>query len=348
MERVINQLAGRVRELEERYAEALRADPELHVLIVGHADEDNTDAYNRALSRRRAAHVRDRILALCSDLPPERREALAARVTIEARGEWDKSDPGEDAQAKARDRRVELRFHYPRQCEPSFDAEFLACEWGRLPPPQPPSDPKAGDELAPPPADEPRAEAPRPSARARQDFRGPYVFGLLGYAVSSAEFLRSNVRWGVGAGYLWGIGSDFRVAAGFEFDHLVDAGFLFPQPDSCAPFCSEIDRSRLRLVPELRVGGARGGVWGWVRLSGGLTLQHREARRGFDMMGEVITLDRERWVPGGVVGIGPGVAIALTRHLFILIDATVSYLAIRGSGGGAGIYDAGAGLGWVF
>jgi outer membrane protein OmpA-like peptidoglycan-associated protein len=36
----------------EATAEQLREDPDLHLLIVGHADEDNTDEYNRELSRR--------------------------------------------------------------------------------------------------------------------------------------------------------------------------------------------------------------------------------------------------------------------------------------------------------
>ena len=38
----------------EQAAVALREDPALHLLIVGHADEDNTEDYNRTLSRRRA------------------------------------------------------------------------------------------------------------------------------------------------------------------------------------------------------------------------------------------------------------------------------------------------------
>ena len=328
------------RELEAA-AEALRSDRDLHLLVVGHADEDNTDDYNRELSRRRAEHVRARIVALLGDDAD-----AAARIHTEARGEWDASEVGSDDAAKARNRRVELRFHYPRQCEPSFDAAFLACEWARLPEPLPPEPEPEPVAVETPP--DPTPEGPQPpAAREQHRFRGPYVSGLVGYAIGSAEYLRQHVRYGAGAGYIWGFGSDFRLALGLHFDHLIDLGFLFPQPDSCAPFCAHIDRSRLRVVPELRVGGARGGVWGWIRLSAGLLLQHRESRQAI-VDGSTTTLEGERWLPAGVLGIGPGVAIALTGHLFLLFEATVAYSVGRGSSGGTGIYDAGAGLGWVF
>jgi hypothetical protein len=324
----------------EQAAAALREDPALHLSIVGHADEDNTEDYNRTLSLRRAEHARDRILAL--------EPSVAERLHVEARGEWDATDRGLDEDAKRRNRRVELRFYYPRQCEPSFDADFLACEWARLPMPEP----EVVEVEPPPTAESPATPEPRePRPRERQDFRGPYVFGLAGYAISSGEYLRQHVRWGVGAGYLWGFGSEFRIAAGLEFDHLVDVGFLFPQPDSCAPFCDEIDRSRIRVVPELRLGGARGGIWGWLRLSAGLQLEHHERGLASDGV-ETMVVSPEQWSAGAVLGIGPGVAITLTRHLFLLLDATVTYSASRGTAGtgwsGAGIYDAGLGLGWIF
>lgn len=336
---------GLERELEAS-AEALRQDPELHLLIIGHADEDNTDEYNRALSQRRAEHVRERLAAR---LPSEARE----RLHLEARGEWDASDraePSSDEDAKARNRRVELRFFYPRQCEPSFDAAFLACEWARLPAPAEP------EPRAPQPEPQPDIESepdPRPAPTPAPKFRGPFVFGQVGYAIGSAEFLRQQVRYGGGAGYIWGFGSDFRVAAGLSIDHLVDLGFVFPQPDSCAPFCSRIDRSRVRVVPELRLGGARGNVWGWLRLSAGLLLQHRESEQQLDVdafTGEqtITTLSPETWQPAAVFGIGPGVAVALTQHLLLTFDATVAYSAGQGSFGGTGIYDAGVGLGWMF
>jgi hypothetical protein len=314
----------------ETIVASLHDDPDLHLLIVGHADEDNTDEYNHALSQRRAEHTRERILAL----DPE----LGERLHVEARGEWDASDQGSDEAAKARNRRVELRFYYPRRCEPSFDAEFLACAWARLPATEP--EPVVVSEPEPerPPAEDPiRPDPPRPK------FRGPYLFGLGGYALSSGEHLRQHARWGVGAGYLWGFGSDFRIAAGLNFDHLIDVGGLFEQPGTpCVEPCEQIDRSRLRVVPELRIGGAGEAVWAWVRLSAGLALEHHEQRG----------TTRAAWTPAPVFGIGPGVAITLTAHLFLLIDATVTYAATRGSDrttwSGAGIYDAGAGLGWMF
>jgi hypothetical protein len=335
----------------ERAAAALRDDPALHLLIVGHADEDNTDEYNRALSQRRAESTRARILAIASASgSPD----IGDRVQTEARGEWDASDRGDDEAAKARNRRVELRFHYPRQCEPRFDAEFLACEWSRLPTPPTSSDaPDLTPPEQPPLPPDPKPVAP-PRPRERQDYRGPYVFGLGGYAISSSEYLRQHARWGVGAGYLWGFNSEFRIAAGLNFDHLVDLGFVFPQPDSCSPNCAGIDRSRIRVVPELRLGGVRGGVWGWLRLSAGVALEHHEAvttTTGVTMPMQT-EITSARWAVGPVVGIGPGVAITLTRHLFMLLDATVTYTASRGTDAtgwsGAGIYDVGAGLGWIF
>lgn len=329
------------RELEAA-ADALRDDPDLHVLIVGHADEDNTDEYNRDLSLRRAAHVRSRLVALAPELD--------ARIRIEARGEWDASDAGESERAKARNRRVELRFHYPRRCEPSFDSEFLACEWARLPPPAPPPAPvvtpqlpELGSEPPPPP---PPSRPPSP--RQQQAFLGPFLFAHGGYAIASSEYLRQYVRWGVGAGYLWGFDSNFRVALGLEFDHLVDVGFLFPQSGACAPFCELVERSRMRVTPELRIGGAKGGLWGWIRLSGGLLMQHREPTRRADPGDDPMIVAPQRWDPGGVIGIGPGIAVAVTGHLFLLFDGTVSYGSVPAADRGGAGFDVAGGLGWMF
>lgn len=327
----------------EHAAAALADDPALHLQIIGHADEDNTDDYNRELSRRRAERARERIVALDPELGP--------RITTAARSEWDAEDSGEDARAKARNRRIELRFHYPRQCEPSFDSAFLACEWARLPEPPPPvaSEPELAERA--PPAKPPTT---LPPPRLRQDFVGPYVFGIGGYAIASSEFIRHAGRWGVGAGYLFGFGSEFRVSVGLDFDHLIDAGFVFPQPASCAPFCADIDRSRMRLMPELRVGGVRGGFWGWVRVSGGLLLQHREPRRAEADVpgGDPVVIEPGFWAPGATVGVGPGIAVTLTRHLLLMFDGMLSYAVAprihAGSVGGAVVVDVGAGLGWIF
>jgi hypothetical protein len=105
------------------------------------------------------------------------------------------------------------------------------------------------------------------------------------------------------------------------------------------------------VAPELRIGGARGGLWGWVRLSAGLLMQHREATLAPVPGDDPMVISEARWVPGGVFGIGPGLAISLTAHLFLLLDATVTYARVQGvdgGGGGVGIYDASLGLGWVF
>jgi hypothetical protein len=333
----------------ERALAALHDDPELHLRLIGHADEDNTDEYNERLSQRRAEHVRQQLLA--------RDPSLADRIDVEARGELDASTPGDDDAAKARpgdaasvgssldrksrNRRVELRFFHPRVCEPSFDEDFLACQLARLPEPPPPEPEPvaAAPEPAPP-------EPPKPTAA--KNFTGAWLMGLAGYGVSSAEYLRQHVRWGAAGGWSWGWDSEFRLALGLGFDHLVDVGFLFPQPSSCDPFCDRIERSAIRVAPELRIGGASSVLWAWIRLAGGVVVQHRE-RQLAEQQGQVVAVGPERWIPGGVFGIGPGVAVALTRHLFLEFDATASYSLVRGlSGGGTGIYDASVGLGWLF
>ena len=313
---------------------ALQRDPELHLRLIGHADEDNTDEYNQQLSRRRAEHLREQLVA--------RDPSLATRITSEARGELDASTLGDDEAAKARNRRVELRFFYPRVCEPSFDGDFLACELARLPAtPEPTPEPLVAEA-------EPMPEPPPPAKPSTKSFTGAWVSGLVGYGVTSAEYLRQHVRWGVSGGWSWGWNSDFRIAAGLSFDHLVDVGFLFPQPDSCDPFCDRVERSAMRIVPELRVGGASKVLWAWIRVNGGLVVQHRE-RLLVEEDGLTRAVAPERWIAGGVFGIGPGVAVALTRHLFLEFNATASFSVIRGlSDGGTGIYDVGVGLGWRF
>lgn len=314
---------------------ALQGDPDLHLHLVGHADEDNVDDYNLALSRRRAAHVREQLLA--------RDPSLAVRIDVEARGELDGAASGSDDAAKARNRRVELRFYYPRQCEPSLDAAFLACELARLPTPAPePTPPPIASEPTP----EPPAPPPPPSTRKR--FVGAYLTGLVGYGVTSAEFIRQHVRWGVNGGWSWGWNSDFRIALGLGFDHLVDVGFLFPAPDSCDPFCERVDRSALRFTPELRIGGANQVFWSWIRINGGVLVQHRERQLVVEN-GTTRATAPEQWVPGAVLGIGPGIAFALGEHLFLEFDATASLSLVRRiRGGGTGIFDAGVALGWRF
>ncbi len=322
----------------EQVLAALRDDPDLHVALIGHADEDHTDEYNRELSRRRAEHLRERLLARAPELDP--------RIHVEARGEWDASERGVDDESKARNRRVELRFFYPRVCEPSFDASFLACEWARLPDPEP--------ELAVETPSKPPSKPPnKPPAEPPWLFRGAYVYGLAGYAISSDRFLRQHVRWGASGGWIWGWDSEFRVSAGLSFDHLVDVAPLFPVFSDCEPFCGAIDRSHVRVVPELRFGGASRRIWAWVRVNGGLVLSHRE-RQLAEVSGgpgepnETVATAPERWFAGGVLGLGPGIGIALTDHLFLVFDATISYSAVGGFSGGSGIYDTGVGLGWVF
>ena len=70
---------------------------------------------------------------------------------------------------------------------------------------------------------------PGRSPRQQHDFLGPFVFGVVGYSLATSEYMRQHVRWGLGAGYLWGFDNDFRIALGVAFDHLVDVGFLYDE-----------------------------------------------------------------------------------------------------------------------
>jgi hypothetical protein len=113
----------------------------------------------------------------------------------------------------------------------------------------------------------------------------------------------------------------------------------------CGDFCQYIDHSRLRVTPEVRIGGSKGVLWGWVRVAGGMVVQHHQAARDGN---PPMIVAPQGWNPGGIIGIGPGVAIAVTGHLFLLIDGMVSYARVPAvDRGGAGI-DASVGLGWVF
>ena len=79
---------------------ALDRDPDLRLMVVGHADEDNTDEYNLALSQRRAECVRARLI--------ERAPKYASRVETTGRGEWDRLGDGVSEPEKAQNRRVEV------------------------------------------------------------------------------------------------------------------------------------------------------------------------------------------------------------------------------------------------
>ncbi|MEM9193298.1 MAG: OmpA family protein [Myxococcota bacterium] len=84
----------------------LRADPELHVLVVGHTDSVGSEEYNAELSLRRASEVRNRLIA----------DGIAEhRIRWAARGEGEPRSEGDSADSRALNRRVELFYFYPNE-----------------------------------------------------------------------------------------------------------------------------------------------------------------------------------------------------------------------------------------
>jgi outer membrane protein OmpA-like peptidoglycan-associated protein len=95
-------LSQRARDVVDRAAASIREqadDGDVHVL--GHTDDVDTDAYNQALSERRAASVADRLRARLGD---------GFAVTEEGRGEAEPIAEGTSFAARAANRRVEIEF----------------------------------------------------------------------------------------------------------------------------------------------------------------------------------------------------------------------------------------------
>jgi len=83
-------------------AKALKKDASLQVEIAGHADSRNTDAFNMALSRQRAASVEHYLV---------KHGVSAKRLTIKPYGESHPVASNDSKEGMAKNRRVELRRH---------------------------------------------------------------------------------------------------------------------------------------------------------------------------------------------------------------------------------------------
>lgn len=81
------------------------------IQVIGHTDDVDTDAYNQALSERRAQAVAARLAAALGE---------GFDVTSEGRGESDAAVDGTSAEARAANRRVEIEFegHMILEAEP--------------------------------------------------------------------------------------------------------------------------------------------------------------------------------------------------------------------------------------
>lgn len=80
-------------------AKLLKANPELNMVLVGHADHQGNEQYNERLATRRAEAVRDHLIKIYN--------IDAARLTIETKGE---TDPLAQPTHPAQNRRVDFKF----------------------------------------------------------------------------------------------------------------------------------------------------------------------------------------------------------------------------------------------
>jgi outer membrane protein OmpA-like peptidoglycan-associated protein len=98
-----------VREELAGVLEALRAQPDLHVVLIGHTDDLGSSKVNRRLSARRA-----RIVSYWL----QNRGVTSERIEVLGHGATQPVDDGRTAAARARNRRVEIEWRWANQGEP--------------------------------------------------------------------------------------------------------------------------------------------------------------------------------------------------------------------------------------
>ncbi|CAM2068320.1 peptidoglycan-associated lipoprotein Pal [Sulfidibacter corallicola] len=89
------------REALTRYAEVLKANGDVKVLIEGHCDERGTEEYNMGLGERRASRVRDYLVSLGID---------SSRLKTISYGEMRPQNPGHNEEAWALNRRAHFKL----------------------------------------------------------------------------------------------------------------------------------------------------------------------------------------------------------------------------------------------
>ncbi|MCX8091985.1 MAG: OmpA family protein [Verrucomicrobiae bacterium] len=89
----------------EAVAAALKADPNVKLLIEGHCDERGTEEYNRALGERRALALREALV---------KRGITPVRIRTISYGEDRPVDPGHNEEAWAKNRRGEFILLRPK------------------------------------------------------------------------------------------------------------------------------------------------------------------------------------------------------------------------------------------
>lgn len=112
------ELAPGERDRLEAFLAGLPEGGRWRALVLGHADERASDAYNMALSERRARHVAELLRA---------RGLERVEVALRAFGESRPLDPGRGEPAWSRNRRVEIRIRHWTVAAPECG------EWDRRP-----------------------------------------------------------------------------------------------------------------------------------------------------------------------------------------------------------------------
>lgn len=82
-------------------ARTLNAHPGMAIAVVGHADAIGSDAYNQALSERRARAVGAELMDFCVGYD---------RIAASGRGEWEPIASNDSEWGRARNRRVEIHL----------------------------------------------------------------------------------------------------------------------------------------------------------------------------------------------------------------------------------------------
>ena len=93
------QIVAALRPVLDTFAQGLWQQPNIEIVVVGHADSSGNDAINEPLARNRAASVRDYLVS---------RGVNAARIQTEGRGSREPIASNATAEGRARNRRVEI------------------------------------------------------------------------------------------------------------------------------------------------------------------------------------------------------------------------------------------------
>ena len=105
------QIVAALRPVLDTFAHGLGQQPNIEIVVVGHADSSGNDAINEPLARNRAASVRDYLVS---------RGVNAARIQTEGRGSREPIASNATAEGRARNRRVEIFLAERAQQQPAY------------------------------------------------------------------------------------------------------------------------------------------------------------------------------------------------------------------------------------